>query len=111
VSALPPYVEESVAPSQPMETLEPADALAADIPATEVSDRDEAIAFEEPTPPRAPAPAIVVVSPVETAAAAVKQEPERSTGRAANDPREVRRREREARLREEGVISGERTPE
>jgi len=62
---------------------------------------------DRPTPP----PPIVVVSPVDLAAAAVRQEPERSTARAANDPREVRRREREARLREEGVISGDRTPE
>lgn len=57
-----------------------------------------------------PAPAVVIVSPIEAAAAAVKQEPERPAGRAANDPREVRKREREARLRQEGVI-GERSPE
>ena len=74
--------------------------------------------FAEPTatvvdeaPRPKPQPAVVVVSPVELAAEAVKQEPERPVGRAANDPREVRRREREARLREEGVISGERTSE
>jgi ribonuclease E len=57
-----------------------------------------------------PVPSIVVVSPIEAAAEAVKQEPERPAGRAANDPREVRKREREARLRQEGVI-GERSPE
>ena len=57
-----------------------------------------------------PAPSVVVVSPIEAAAEAVKQEPERPAGRAANDPREVRKREREARLRQEGVI-GERSPE
>ena len=56
------------------------------------------------------APAVVVLSPIEAAAEAVKQEPERPAGRAANDPREVRKREREARLRQEGVI-GERSPE
>jgi hypothetical protein len=43
--------------------------------------------------PRA-APAVVVLSPIEAAAEAVKQEPERPAGRAANDPREVRKRER-----------------
>ena len=57
-----------------------------------------------------PVPAVVVVSPIEAAAEAVKQEPERPAGRAANDPREVRKREREARLRQEGVIS-DRAPE
>jgi ribonuclease E len=62
----------------------------------------------EPRPK--PAPAVVIVSPIEAAAAAVKQEPERPAGRAANDPREVRKREREARLRQEGVIN-ERSPE
>lgn len=56
------------------------------------------------------APAVVVVSPIDAAAEAVKQEPERPAGRAANDPREVRKREREARLRQEGVIS-DRSPE
>jgi ribonuclease E len=57
---------------------------------------------EAPPPPR---PAAVVISPIEMAAAVVQQEPERPAGRAANDPREVRRREREARLRQEGVIT------
>jgi len=64
----------------------------------------------EDAPRPKPAPAVVVVSPIEAAAEAVKQEPERPAGRAANDPREVRKREREARLRQEGVI-GERSPE
>ena len=64
----------------------------------------------ESEPRSKPAPAVVIVSPIEAAAAAVKQEPERPAGRAANDPREVRKREREARLRQEGVIS-ERAPE
>lgn len=73
------------------------------------------VELSEPTPtddaPRPkPAPAVVVVSPIEAAAEAVKQEPERPAGRAANDPREVRKREREARLRQEGVIS-DRSPE
>lgn len=64
----------------------------------------------EVAPRPKPAPAVVIVSPIEAAAAAVKQEPERPAGRAANDPREVRKREREARLRQEGVI-GERSQE
>jgi ribonuclease E len=64
----------------------------------------------ESEPRSKPAPAVVIESPIEAAAAAVKQEPERPAGRAANDPREVRKREREARLRQEGVIS-ERAPE
>jgi ribonuclease E len=64
----------------------------------------------EDAPRPKPAPAVVVLSPIEVAAEAVKQEPERPAGRAANDPREVRKREREARLRQEGVI-GERSPE
>jgi ribonuclease E len=55
----------------------------------------------EPPPSR---PAAVIVSPIELATAAVQKETERPAGRAANDPREVRRREREARLRQEGVI-------
>ncbi len=73
----------------------------------------EAPTYEAPVeeaPRPKPAPAVVVVSPIEAAAEAVKQEPERPAGRAANDPREVRKREREARLRQEGVI-GERSPE
>jgi ribonuclease E len=57
-----------------------------------------------------PRPAAVVISPIEMAAAVAQQEPERPAGRAANDPREVRRREREARLRQEGVIT-ERGPD
>jgi ribonuclease E len=74
--------------------------------------RDESAAetIEVVAPRPKPAPAVVIVSPIEAAAAAVKQEPERPAGRAANDPREVRKREREARLRQEGVI-GERSPE
>ncbi len=78
--------------------------------ATEPAPAAERTADREAEPRPKPSPAVVVVSPVEIAAAAVKQEPERPIGRAANDPREVRRREREARLRQEGVI-GERTPE
>ena len=73
----------------------------------------EAPSYEAPideTPRPKPAPSVVVVSPIEAAAEAVKQEPERPAGRAANDPREVRKREREARLRQEGVI-GERNPD
>ncbi len=66
--------------------------------------------FEPAPPPPPPAPAVVIVSPLATATAAVQQEPERPVGRAANDPREIRKREREARLRQEGVIS-ERSPE
>ncbi len=64
----------------------------------------------ETAPRPKPAPAVVIVSPIEAAVAAVRQEPERPAGRAANDPREVRKREREARLRQEGVLS-ERSPE
>ena len=79
--------------------------------AEEPQPRASIVGEEESASRSTPPPAVVIVSPVEAAANAVRQEPERSTGRAANDPREVRRREREARLREEGVISGERTPE
>jgi ribonuclease E len=61
-------------------------------------------------PRPAPAPAVVIVSPIAAATAALQQEPERPAGRAANDPRELRKREREARLRQEGVIP-ERSPE
>ena len=78
-------------------------------PAADFAEPTEPIVEDVPRPK--PQPAVVVLSPVELAAEAVKQEPERPVGRAANDPREVRRREREARLREEGVISGERTSE
>ncbi len=53
------------------------------------------------------APAVSIVAP---AAVTFQPEPEPPAGRAANDPREVRKREREARLRQEGVIS-ERSPE
>jgi ribonuclease E len=86
--------------AEPEQTLESAPTFEAPAPQTPVE--------EAPRPK--PAPAVVVVSPIEAAAEAVKQEPERPAGRAANDPREVRKREREARLRQEGVI-GERTPE
>jgi ribonuclease E len=73
-----------------------------------LTEESAAETIEAPRPK--PAPAVVIVSPIEAAAAAVKQEEERPAGRAANDPREVRKREREARLRQEGVI-GERSPE
>jgi len=62
-------------------------------------------AAEAPAEAPPPRPAAVVISPIEMAAAVVQKEPERPAGRAANDPREVRRREREARLRQEGVIT------
>jgi ribonuclease E len=70
----------------------------------EPADTGEAVS--RPTP----APAVVIAAPIAAAAAAVEQEPERPAGRAANDPRELRKREREARLRQEGVIP-ERSPE
>ena len=70
----------------------------------EPADTGEAIS------PPTPSPAVVIVAPTAAATAAVQQEPERPAGRAANDPRELRKREREARLRQEGVIP-ERSPE
>src|SRR5262249_44549038 len=49
-----------------------------------------------------PAPTAPAVEP-----APVWKEPERSNERAYNDPREVRRREREAQLRKEGVLKSD----
>jgi ribonuclease E len=108
VVSTPTAFEEPAAAAQPIEALQPTEALQP-VEASQPSTYEPDV-VAEPERPRPP-PAVVVVSPVEAAAAAVRPEPERPTGRAANDPREVRRREREARLREEGVISGERTPE
>jgi ribonuclease E len=78
---------DEVGPSQAVET-----------PAVDVGAR----AAEPPEPPR--------VSPAVAAAAQVVELPppppprEQPVGRAYNDPREVRRREREAQLRREGEV-------
>ena len=93
----PAQVEEPLMPS-PVEPPMPAFA------SIEPADTGEAVS--RPTP----SPAVVIVAPITAATAAVEQEPERPAGRAANDPRELRKREREARLRQEGVIP-ERSPE
>ena len=74
------------------------------LPSIESADASDTISG--PTP----APAVVIVPPIAAAPVAIPQEPERPAGRAANDPRELRKREREARLRQEGVIP-ERSPE
>jgi ribonuclease E len=81
--------------------------IAAHVPefeAVQVAPAIDSIA-EAPSEAPPPRPAAVVISPIEMAAAVVQKESERPAGRAANDPREVRRREREARLRQEGVIT------
>jgi ribonuclease E len=91
-------------PRNPQSAGEPADA---DVPFAA-----RAVAAEAEIPPAAP----VVPPPSPAVAAAAVVVPlaapppprEQPVGRAANDPREVRRREREAQLRRDGVIS---TPE
>ncbi len=106
VEAAPPPADSYVAESTP----QLAEVMVAATPDAGLFDAPEVTPLLPSTPPPPPAPAVVIVSPLAAATAAVQQEPERPVGRAANDPREVRKREREARLRQEGVIR-ERSPE
>ncbi len=100
-AAPPPSVD---APSPADDTVI-AEANVAPLPDVGTFDAPEAAPLPPPIAAAPPVPAVVIVSPLAAATAAVHQEPERPAGRAANDPREVRKREREARLRQEGVIS------
>jgi ribonuclease E len=104
---LPASVERS---SPPLDADAAAVSAGAEVPMAAVASVASETSPSLPTAPQhdiaesAPPPVAVVVSPLDQAASAVSQEPDRPTGRAANDPREVRRREREARLRAEGVL-------
>ncbi|MGE0623064.1 MAG: Rne/Rng family ribonuclease [Pseudomonadales bacterium] len=103
-------VAEASAAETPVAEAPVAEAAVAEAPSAEPAATEKAVVTAEKattpepevTPERAKAP-VAAEAPTRTDAAPVEETPA-DTSRASNDPREVRRRQREAKLQQEGVI-------